>query len=241
MVRVLSSVVGYHPDDHGWATRTSRRRRVAGHGRPPVRRAPLVHGLRGGGGVRQGHRLGAAPACAAAGWPSSSCATASSRRSGSASRCRPQGSARRASGRSSGSDGIVESDSYGKVRLGRGDSWEDVFEMPPFALNADIISPVRLKAFSKQVEEFAQAIRDGSRGRGLDGENGRAAVELVEATAALVRDRARPCTCRSTRGPGVRLGRVRHAPRAACRGRRGRSPPFPTVTTWPTASLLSTC
>ena len=54
--------------------------------------------------------------------------------------------------------------------------------MPPFGLNSDTISPVRLRAFSKQVEDFAQAIRDG-RAPEVGAENGRAAVELVEATA----------------------------------------------------------
>jgi predicted dehydrogenase len=81
-----------------------------------------------------------------------------------------------------GSEGIVEADSYGKVRLGRGDGWEEVFEMPPFALNADTRSPVRLKAFAAQVEDFAQAVRDG-RPPAMPAENGRKAVELVEATA----------------------------------------------------------
>jgi predicted dehydrogenase len=80
-----------------------------------------------------------------------------------------------------GSDGIVESDSYGKVRLGTGDHWEDVFEMPPFGLNSDTISPIRLKAFAAQVEDFARAIRE-QRPPEQAPESGRAAVELVEAT-----------------------------------------------------------
>jgi predicted dehydrogenase len=81
-----------------------------------------------------------------------------------------------------GSDGIIESDSYGKVRLGRGDGWEQVYEMPSFALNADTTSPVRLKAFSAQVEDFAKAIQEGRQPE-VPASNGRAAVELVEATA----------------------------------------------------------
>jgi predicted dehydrogenase len=81
-----------------------------------------------------------------------------------------------------GSDGIIESDSYGKVRLGRGETWRDVYEMPPFALNADVYSAVRLEAFAAQVEGFATAIRAGG-GPGFAGEDGRAAVEVVEAAA----------------------------------------------------------
>lgn len=79
-----------------------------------------------------------------------------------------------------GSHGIIESDSYGKVRLGKGTAWEEVFEMPSFALNADVYSPVRLEAFAAQVEEFVDAIAAGG-GPGMAGEDGRAAVEVVEA------------------------------------------------------------
>jgi len=79
-----------------------------------------------------------------------------------------------------GSHGIIESDSYGKVRLGKGTEWEEVFEMPSFALNADVYSPVRLEAFAAQVEEFVDAIAAGG-GPGMAGEDGRAAVEVVEA------------------------------------------------------------
>jgi myo-inositol 2-dehydrogenase/D-chiro-inositol 1-dehydrogenase len=81
-----------------------------------------------------------------------------------------------------GSEGIVESDSYGKVRLGRGDGWEDIFEMPPFALNADVYSPIRLAAFAEQTQQFALAVQAGyTDAPGFHGEDGRAAVEVVEA------------------------------------------------------------
>ena len=33
--------------------------------------------------------------------------------------------------------------------------------MPPFALNADVYSPVRLKAFAEQTQQFAQAVQAG--------------------------------------------------------------------------------
>jgi predicted dehydrogenase len=54
--------------------------------------------------------------------------------------------------------------------------------MPPFALNADVYSPVRLEAFAAQVEGFAASIEAGG-SPGMAGEDGRAAVELVEAAA----------------------------------------------------------
>ncbi len=81
-----------------------------------------------------------------------------------------------------GSDGIVESDSYGKVRLGKGDGWQEIFEMPPFALNADVYSPIRLAGFAEQTQQFALGVQAGyTDAPGLHGEDGRAAVELVEA------------------------------------------------------------
>ena len=82
-----------------------------------------------------------------------------------------------------GSDGIVESNSYGKVRLGRGEGWEDVYEMPPFALNADVYSPIRLKAFAEQTQQFALGVQAGfdAANPNLHGQDGRAAVEVVEA------------------------------------------------------------
>ena len=82
-----------------------------------------------------------------------------------------------------GSDGIVELDAYGKVRLGGGDGWQDIFEMPPFALNADVYSPIRLAAFAEQTQQFARrcAGRVRRSGPGFHGEDGRAAVEIVEA------------------------------------------------------------
>ncbi len=79
-----------------------------------------------------------------------------------------------------GSHGIIECDAYGKVRLGRDDRWEEVYEMPSFALNADVYSPVRLEAFAAQVEGFAAAILAGG-GPRMAGEDGRAAIEIVEA------------------------------------------------------------
>ena len=81
-----------------------------------------------------------------------------------------------------GSTGIIEADSYGKARLGRDGQGEQVDEMPWFDLNKDVHSPVRLAAFAAQVQDFAEAIRDGRPPR-ITGADGRAAVELVEASA----------------------------------------------------------
>jgi predicted dehydrogenase len=79
-----------------------------------------------------------------------------------------------------GSDGIIDADAYGRVRLGRGATWELVYEMPAFDLNADVYSPIRLAAFAEQVQDFADAIRD-HRSPAVSPAEARAAIELVEA------------------------------------------------------------
>lgn len=85
-----------------------------------------------------------------------------------------------------GSDGIIDADAYGQVRLGRDGGWEVVYEMPAFDLNADVYSPVRLAAFAEQVQDFADAIRD-QRSPAVPPGEARAAIELVE--AARISDR----------------------------------------------------
>jgi predicted dehydrogenase len=181
MVRVTSSVVGYHPADHGWAKDPAEGgawldmgvhlfdalrwftgsdadtvfARIADFGGTGLRRSGMAEVVMRNGVMAQV-------------WISFEMPS--------------PGIGSQSQWLFVGSDGIIESDSYGKVRLGVGDGWQDVFEMPPFGLNSDTTSPVRLKAFSAQVEDFAQAIREG-RQPAVPAENGRAAVEMVEATA----------------------------------------------------------
>ena len=59
-----------------------------------------------------------------------------------------------------GSGGFIEADAYGAVRHGNADGWATVFEMPWFDLNADVLSPIRLRAFAAQVQDLTDAIRD---------------------------------------------------------------------------------
>jgi predicted dehydrogenase len=79
-----------------------------------------------------------------------------------------------------GSEGIIDADAYGQVRLGRDDAWQTVYEMPAFDLNADVYSPIRLAAFAEQVQDFADAIRD-RRAPVISPAEARAAIELVQA------------------------------------------------------------
>jgi predicted dehydrogenase len=79
-----------------------------------------------------------------------------------------------------GSDGMIELDSYGKVRLGTpAGGWETVFEQPPFdPLNAD--DPVRLGAYADQLRDLVAAIREG-RDPLVSGREGVRTTELLEA------------------------------------------------------------
>jgi predicted dehydrogenase len=79
-----------------------------------------------------------------------------------------------------GSEGIIEADHYGQVRLGTRDGWRVVAEQVPFNFLGDYLDPNRLAGFAAQVEDFATAIRD-DREPVVGGRDGRAAVEMVEA------------------------------------------------------------
>jgi predicted dehydrogenase len=79
-----------------------------------------------------------------------------------------------------GSDGMIELDSYGAVRLGTPErGWETVFQQTPFdPLNAD--DPIRLGAYADQLRDVVGAIREG-RDPLVSGREGAATTELLEA------------------------------------------------------------
>ena len=79
-----------------------------------------------------------------------------------------------------GSSGIIECDNYGDVRVGRDDAWETVFTQPKVDYLDNYINAHRLKAFAAQTQDFIDAVRDG-RAPAVTGEDGRAAIEMVEA------------------------------------------------------------
>jgi predicted dehydrogenase len=182
MVRVLSSVVGYLPDDHGWTKDPGEGGAwldMGVHMFDALRwftdsEADLIFArIRDFGGLEHQRRSGMAEIEMRSGVMAQFLVSME---------LPPPGLGSQSQWTLIGSEGIIESDSYGKVRLGRGETWQDVYEMPPFALNADVYSAVRLEAFAAQVEGFATAIRAGG-GPGFGGEDGRAAVEIVEAAA----------------------------------------------------------
>lgn len=182
MVRVLSSVIGYLPDDHGWAKNPEEGGAwldMGVHMFDALRWFTdsevevIFASIRDFGGLEHQRRSGMAEVVMRNGVMAQVLISMEMPAPGLGSQSQWT---------LIGSDGIIESDSYGKVQLGRGDTWQLEYEMPPFALNADVYSPIRLEAFAAQVEGFAAAIEtDGA--PGMAGEDGRAAVEVVEAAA----------------------------------------------------------
>jgi predicted dehydrogenase len=77
-----------------------------------------------------------------------------------------------------GEKGLLDLDSYGKVMLGTEKGWQVVFEQEAFNFQKEPLSPVRLKSFSLQDQEFIDSILE-RRQPAITGKDGRAAVEIV--------------------------------------------------------------
>ncbi len=81
--------------------------------------------------------------------------------------------------------GLLDCDGFGKLRLASGAGWEEVWEQPPIWNYAqrepNLYSPQRMAAYHTQVQDFIDAVRN-HRDPAVTGQDGRAAVEMVEAT-----------------------------------------------------------
>jgi myo-inositol 2-dehydrogenase/D-chiro-inositol 1-dehydrogenase/scyllo-inositol 2-dehydrogenase (NAD+) len=78
-----------------------------------------------------------------------------------------------------GTRGMVDYDSYGAVRLGRGEGWETVFTQGPFD-PTDPTDPRRLEGYARHLNDFADAIRDG-RAPSVSGHDGVHVVAMLDA------------------------------------------------------------
>lgn len=84
-----------------------------------------------------------------------------------------------------GENGMVEFD-RDRIRLGRGDAWVTDLELRPWDWTVDPKAPRRIGLTARQVEGFAAAVLDG-RPSEISGEDGRAAIEMVEAAIRSAR------------------------------------------------------
>lgn len=100
-----------------------------------------------------------------------------------------------------GSEGMIELDPYGAVRLGRGDGWEVVSKQGPFD-PLDATDPVRLRAYARQLEDLVAAI-DGGHDALVSGDEGWRSTAMIEAAERS-----------ATTGQAVRLASLDGAPPA---------------------------
>jgi UDP-N-acetyl-2-amino-2-deoxyglucuronate dehydrogenase len=80
-----------------------------------------------------------------------------------------------------GTEGNLDLDAYGELRLGRDGKWSVVAIQPPIDWAGEgALSGVRMEAYRRQHQEFIDAVRE-NREPSVTGEDGRAAVEVAEA------------------------------------------------------------
>lgn len=80
-----------------------------------------------------------------------------------------------------GSKGMLDIDGFGKLRAALdGRAWEQVWEQPAIDFVNRPLGPERLEAFFTQVQDFINCVREG-RPPAVTGEDGRAAIELIDA------------------------------------------------------------
>lgn len=84
-----------------------------------------------------------------------------------------------------GTEGMIELDAYGVVRLGRADGWTVAFEQPPFD-PLDPVSAPRLEAYALELTDVIQAARAG-RAPAVDGVQGLATTAMLEAAERSAR------------------------------------------------------
>ena len=79
-----------------------------------------------------------------------------------------------------GRDAMLDLENFDFLRMGKGESWEDVFIPEKFDWANDPTNPVRLEPHFRVVQGFIDSIREG-RPPAIGGREGRAAVEICEA------------------------------------------------------------
>jgi predicted dehydrogenase len=81
-----------------------------------------------------------------------------------------------------GSEGLIDVDAYGEVRLGKNDKWETVYSQPPFD-PLDALDPGRLEAYRRELEDVIDAVRNGTAPL-VNGDEGVATQLMLDAVAA---------------------------------------------------------
>lgn len=79
-----------------------------------------------------------------------------------------------------GEKGIIDVNSYGKVKLGMGDEWRVIHEFPKIDYINRPLDPNRLQPFMSSLQSFIDDVLD-ARPPTVSGDDGRIAVEMVDA------------------------------------------------------------
>ncbi|HZY62652.1 MAG TPA: Gfo/Idh/MocA family oxidoreductase [Edaphobacter sp.] len=80
-----------------------------------------------------------------------------------------------------GETGNLDLDAYGELRLGKDNRWTVVAKQEPIDwIGEGVLSPIRMKAYQMQHQEFIDSIRE-NRIPSVTGDDGRAAVEVATA------------------------------------------------------------
>ncbi|MFP6649599.1 MAG: Gfo/Idh/MocA family oxidoreductase, partial [Pirellulaceae bacterium] len=79
-----------------------------------------------------------------------------------------------------GRDAILDFENFNFLRMGKGDSWEDIFIPEKFDWEKDPKNPVRLEPHYRVIQAFVDSIHE-ERPQTVGGAEGRAAVEICEA------------------------------------------------------------
>jgi predicted dehydrogenase len=84
-----------------------------------------------------------------------------------------------------GSEGLIDVDAYGAVRLGRDGGWTTVYEQPPFD-PLDPMSVGRLEAYRRELDDVVRAVETGVPAL-VDGREGLATQRMLDAVETCAR------------------------------------------------------
>ncbi len=79
-----------------------------------------------------------------------------------------------------GEKAMLDIDGYGKIKIGEGNEWQTLWEMPPIEYINNPMDPIRLQSFTGALQAFIDDVLD-HRPPTVSGEAGRDAVETVDA------------------------------------------------------------
>ena len=79
-----------------------------------------------------------------------------------------------------GRDAILDIENFDFLRMGKGESWEDVIIPEKFDWANDPKNPVRLEPHTRVIQGFIDSLHEGTKPV-VGGQEGRAAVEICEA------------------------------------------------------------